>query len=343
MDTTRHSPTASPAGQRDNTAPRGSLVIRSSIRRAVLALPVLLIPAQAFAQSLYVSSSFTDVTAADWIFTHSLGEGASLTAATRKDRAGDGWLRLTNNTAHQSSFVYYNNLIQTKAGLQIDFDMAIWGSTRSLGDGIVFSLFSADGKPTAGGYGGSLGYAQRLGVGGIQGGILGVGFDVFGNYSAPTQGRIGGPGPAADTIAVRGSMGADNSLGYEYIAGATPAVSFSTPNVRSRAEAAIHSVRIIIPDEDRLTVQMKKHGDADYITLIDSIDPNIDLPENVRVGFTAGTGGAYSIQEIRNFQVSSVPSLSAVPEPSVALLSIATGFAALLRRRRCPFETPAER
>jgi hypothetical protein len=343
MNLSPHPSTTSPAEQRNNSTPRGSLLTRSNIKKAVCASLVLLSSMQAFAQSAYLSSSFTGLSATDWIFTHSLGEGASLTAATRKDPVGDGWLRLTNNTAHQSSFVYYNNLIPTKAGLQFDFDMAIWGSTKSLGDGIGFSLFSTDGKPTAGGYGGSLGYAQRLGVGGIQGGILGVGFDVFGNFSAPTEGRIGGSGLSTNTIAVRGSMGDDNSLGYEYITGVTPAESFSTANVRSRADATIHSVRIIIPDEDRLTVQMKKYGDADYTTLIDSIDPNIELPENIRVGFTAGTGGAYSIQEIRNFQVSSVANLSPVPEPSVALLSIATGIATLLRRQRSPIETPPQR
>ena len=310
------------------------LVTLFPLKKTLCASLLLLTPLLASAQSVYMTSNFTGTTANDWIFTHSLGEGASLTAATRKDPVGDGWLRLTNNTAHQSSFVYYNNAIPTHAGLQFEFDMAIWGSTRSLGDGIGFSLFSADGKPTAGGYGGSLGYSQRLGIGGLEGGIVGIGFDVFGNFSSPTEGRIGGPGLTPDSIAIRGSMGADNNFGYEYITGVTPNERFSTPNVRNRADASIHRIRITIPHEDHLTVQMKKLGDAEYTTLIDSIDPNITLPENIRFGFTAGTGGAYSVQEIRNFQVTSVAALAPIPEPSVAVLSISAAIASILRRKR---------
>jgi hypothetical protein len=314
-----------------------SLPTPSLFKKALYATLALLSPMLAMAQSVYLTSSFTGTTATDWIFTHSLGEGASLTAATRKDPVGDGWLRLTNHTTNQSSFVYYNNLIPTKHGLQFDFDMTIWGNTQALGDGIGFVLFSADGDPTAGGYGGSLGYAQRLGIGGLEGGIVGVGFDVFGNYSAPTEGRIGGPGRIADTIAIRGSMGTDRNFGYEYIAGVTPADEFSTAKVSSRSNASIHSVRIIIPDEDSLTVQMKKLGDAQYTTVIDSIDPDIELPEHVRFGFTAGTGGAYSIQEIRNLQVTSLSALAPIPEPSVALLSISAVLITLLRRNRCAY------
>lgn len=288
------------------------------------------------AQSVYLTSSFTGRTAEDWVFTHSLGEGASLTAATRRDLDGQGWLRLTNNAAHQASFVYYNKPIPTKAGLQMDFDMTIWGSTRELGDGISLALFSTEGTPIAGGYGGSLGYAQRNNIGGLSGGILGVGFDVFGNFSSPTEGRLGGPERIRNSIALRGSMGADPTTGYEYITGVTPETPFATPNIRIRLDASIYNVRLLMPNENQFTLQMKLSDESDYVTLIDDIDPGIDLPDNIRFGFTAGTGGTYSFQEVRNISVTSFTGSLPypVPEPSAVLLLSISMTGLLCYRRR---------
>jgi hypothetical protein len=60
----------------------------------------------------------------------------------------------------------------------------------------------------AGGYGGSLGYAQNTDTNlpGLLGGYLGIGFDEFGNFLTQSQARVGGFGNTRkDTVTLRGS------------------------------------------------------------------------------------------------------------------------------------------
>ena len=63
------------------------------------------------------------------------------------------------------------------------------GALEKGADGISFFLIDGTATPTkAGGFGGSLGYAQNTSppaptIPGIVGGYLGVGLDEFGNYS----------------------------------------------------------------------------------------------------------------------------------------------------------------
>ncbi len=278
-------------------------------------------------QTTYVSSDFKGTQASDWTFVTGLGDGPALTAASGVDPDGQGWLRLTKDAGNQSSFVYYNNAIPTAGGLIFTFDLVIWGSRSSLADGLVLAIFDANVTPSAGGYGGSLGYAQRSGIQGLAGGIAGFGFDVFGNYSAATEGRVGGPGRTANSVAIRGSMGADRNSGYEYITGTGSLEAFAKPSATSRDQATIHTVRITIPTDRRISIDWKEEGEA-WVTLIDQYACNLTCPEEIRFGFTAGTGASYANQEVRNLSVTNIP------EPaSVLLISsvLAAGF--WIRRR----------
>jgi serralysin len=118
-------------------------------------------------------------------------------------------VRLTSADFSQSAFVLYSTPVDATQGLSITFDFYSYGGTG--GDGIsLIVLDGAVGKVTsAGGFGGSLGYASitdgsKL-IPGIAGGYFGVGFDEFGNYSSAFEGRTGGPGGQQDSIAIRGS------------------------------------------------------------------------------------------------------------------------------------------
>ncbi len=66
-------------------------------------------------------------------------------------------------------------------------------------------LWDGQATPIAGGWGGSLGYAQHTAFGsvGMNGGYTAFGFDTYGNFSNPIEGRVGGPGfrPYSSTYA----------------------------------------------------------------------------------------------------------------------------------------------
>ncbi len=126
----------------------------------------------------------------------------------------------------------------------VEFDYYAYGgcgiSHGGLGidgaDGIVNVLFDSDvgESPEPGGYGGSMGYAQRNGnVLGFEGGWLGLGLDEYGNFGNCNEGRVGGlPGTSCDddqgfhaedhrnTAIIRGDLNDGNRLkGYEFLAG----------------------------------------------------------------------------------------------------------------------------
>jgi len=280
------------------------------------------------APPVYLTDSFTGTTAPNWVFVTGLGDGPSLTASTGVDDPGDGWLRLTNDATNQSSFVYYDQPISSALGLRVTFDFVIWSETSSVADGFAFVIFDAAATPAAGGYGGSLGYAQRDGIEGLAGGVVGIGFDEFGNYSNPTEGREGGPGRVADAIAIRGSQGETRNDGYEYITGTGSLDDFATGSAQSRDDAVIHTVRITLTPDKVLTIEWKPETSTEWETLIGPFACELECPEWIKIGYTGGTGGATAFHEIRNLEIA-----AAIPEPgSLALLLC--GVALLVMRER---------
>jgi len=142
-----------------------------------------------------------------------------LTGNSTIDPIDDGWLRLTTNDYNQTGYAYYDKPLPTNRGLVIEFDYTIWGSKGSTG-GDGFSFFLFDGATTnfnPGGYGGSLGYAQRCGIVGLSNGYLGIGFDEFGNFSRASECKVGGISQSPDSIALRGP--GNGMAGYAYLTG----------------------------------------------------------------------------------------------------------------------------
>jgi FG-GAP-like repeat len=248
------------------------------------------------------------------------------------DQAPDGALRLTSAATNQGSYAIYNSPIAAGSGLNITFEFFSYGGTpfkagdSGGGDGISFFLIDgATAAPSIGGFGGSLGYANRTpnaggaAEAGLTGGYVGIGFDEYGNYVTSTEGRNGGVGTTAvaNSIGVRGSA-ANN---YQYLtSGVAPgALDSLTSNTRTTAK---RTANIDISAAGILTVNVDIDGDGKFtskgevvISSYNLVANNGKLPDNFKFGFAASTGGSTNIHEIRNLKVD----ISSATPPTTAI------------------------
>ena len=253
-----------------------------------------------------------------------------------------GVLRLTQAVNNQATFVFYNYAIPSAGGLSISFDYFSYGGQAILGseaDGITFFLFSGNtpnAQAQAGAFGGSLGYAQKLGsVSGLVNGVLGVGLDEFGNFANDLEGRganSGFPGncigfpPAAgdrvtDSVTVRGS-GSDQT-GYCFLANSGSLVpnpsdpnGIDNPTVSATGprDPAVRTVNITLTPSNVLTAAINGAVVIGPINL--SNFPNQTLPPTLKFGYASSTGGATNVHEIRNLKITT---LGNVPTPDLAI------------------------
>ncbi|MEG4044318.1 DUF4347 domain-containing protein, partial [Microcoleus sp. Pol17_C1] len=255
------------------------------------------------------------------------------------DPRGSGTLRLTSNNFDEAAFVIYNNPISATEGLRVTFDFFAYNrgtvvdqQNNLLGaDGISFFLIDGTATPTqAGGFGGSLGYAQNNRGGivpGIVGGYLGVGLDEFGNYSASQSGAGGrvNTNPAApggflaDAVGLRGSQ----STSYNFLTSTVVPGGIDNKDTSIRTEAK-RSVQVTLfpttsATPNRLTVAFDLNSNGTFDageTLLDI--PNLAtingaVPPTFKFGFAASTGGNTNIHEVNNVIVQSIdePALKA--------------------------------
>ena len=180
-----------------------------------------LFPQGGFAQSLLLDTTFQDSSATGWILPDT-GNGQATLTSGNPDPAGQGWLELTPNPVanNRTGFAYDTQQVALSAGIDIKIQYQTWGggtngppANAQGADGIALDLFSPTLNPTAGGYGGSLGYAQETItsgttstlVPGLTGGILGIGIDEKGNFAQGTQSRVPTGTPAkSNSITLRG-------------------------------------------------------------------------------------------------------------------------------------------
>ncbi|MEG3977488.1 DUF4347 domain-containing protein, partial [Microcoleus sp. herbarium8] len=266
------------------------------------------------------------------------------------DPEGQGTLRLTSNAFQQSAFVIYNNPISATEGLKLTFDFFAYnrgtvpfpppqGDGTLLGaDGISFFLIDGTATPTkAGGYGGSLGYAQNTNnpaSPGIVGGYLGVGLDEFGNYSNPTAGRVGGMGQRPDAVGLRGKESTTPAENYKFLGSSLltntltgVSIGIDNKDTSIRAEAK-RSVQIILfpttsATPNRLTVALDLNSNG----IIDAGETLLDIPNlasingpvppTFKFGFAASTGGNTNIHEVNNVIVQSLNPPALVADVSI--------------------------
>ena len=189
----------------------------------------------------------------------------------------------------------------------VEFDYLAYGGNGA--DGVAVTLSDGNVTPVAGGFGGSLGYAQRSGINGFAGGWLGVGIDEFGNFSNPSEARVGGPGFRVDSVALRGS-GA-GTTGYPYLAGTatlTPGVDVSgaTPGPNHRYRITVDNRTGVVAGAQ---VSVQRNVGAGFVTLVAPFNiytanpSQAAVPENFRLSLTGSTGGSTNIHELDNLQV----------------------------------------
>ncbi|MCU0565850.1 MAG: hypothetical protein MUF49_04565 [Oculatellaceae cyanobacterium Prado106] len=236
-------------------------------------------------------------------------------------------LRLTDAVNGASAFALFSTPVNATGGLIIKFDFYSYGGTG--GDGFSFFLLDGANTPTtAGGFGGSLGYAGRVDgtvpTPGIVGGYVGIGFDEFGNYSNDNEGRLGRApstiqaqpdGTVPDSIAIRGSAAG----GYAYLTGtgtlrpADAPTGLDNPGVTD-LNLAKRTAQITLTPAGLFNVQIDFNADGDFSDPLETnpelqnlniaaLNGNVPIPSTFTFGFGAATGDSTNIHEVGNFTV----------------------------------------
>ncbi|OOG71798.1 cell surface protein [Algoriphagus sp. A40] len=248
-------------------------------------------------------------------------------------RLVDGVLRLTTNQLNQRGFVYFDIPFPSTYGLKVEFEYFSYGGTGLyLADGLSVFLFDGDTQNfNPGGFGGSLGYAQRSSEPGLSNGYLGIGFDEYGNFGNSSEGRNGGFAGIGQNVLVPNAIvlrgpGNGNS-GYPFVVGRKttstgndgllPGGQFEissggsgTSRVTDPMQIGYRRVNLELqPDPDGvgffITLSMVVTTQAGLPRQITIFDRPFDFPapKNLKIGFAASTGGYSNFHEIRNLIV----------------------------------------
>ncbi|WP_235010060.1 PKD domain-containing protein [Algoriphagus boritolerans] len=269
----------------------------------------------------YCETFQTESTFAETLF----GESVDLTG---------GVLRLTANLNNQNGYVYIDVPFPSTYGIKVEFEYFMYGGTGA--DGLSVFLFDADVSNFApGGFGGSLGYAQRNEQPGLTGAYLGLGFDAFGKYSNTSEGKNGGflQGSTAlfpNSITLR--KGGSGFSGYDYVIGKItqnpPAgandlaldVQYRFPlssggqgtqRVEESSEVGYRKVFLelephpsgigyLVKLEMEVTTEV---GNPRLVTIFQGASFPYAAPKDLKIGFAASTGESTNFHEIRNLVV----------------------------------------
>ncbi len=215
------------------------------------------------------------------------------------DPSGAGWLRLTSTGGNQATSAYYDTAFSsTNATIYASFEYNSWGGNGA--DGITFFLYDGSSTFGVGANGGSLGYAQKTGVNGLNGGYLGIAMDEYGNFSNGTEGRQGGIGFTPDSFSVRGP--GQGTTGYDYLGGTG---TLSTSIDSATRLATPNTVQVLISATNQLTVSLTQ-GASSAETVLSLDLSGYARPDTLKFGFASGTGGLNNNHEIRNLNVTTL-------------------------------------
>ena len=270
-------------------------------------------PASAAGNTFPITETFTNAQPGPgW----KLGGVATTTAASGIDPVGQGWLRLTGLPTYQNGYAIYDVPFSSTNGVLITFDYMTWGPAAASQGADGLTVFLYDGAILSntfktGGYGGSLGYAQRTGISsGLTGGYVGIGLDEFGNFSNPNEGRVGGPGAKPNSIVIRGP--GIGQTGYAYLTGTLVGGSIDVYGVSTRPDPAGTGYRKVEIDIEpisgtyKITAKFQSGANGTLQTIINQYTLPSAPPANLKIGFAASTGGLSNYHEIRNLNITTV-------------------------------------
>lgn len=314
---------------------------RRGLRRRVAALgfaaalvAAALPTTMAGASSVLTEESFRNPTAASsvWVAGGSGGSrpgwpgGACLTAGSdtastplpgcglaSPDAAGSGALRLTPADNGKSGFALRNEALPSSYGLDITFNMAQWGGNGA--DGIAF--FIVDGAVALtqpGSLGGGLGYvpSDYYGVPGVNGALMGIGFDAYGNFSQPDSDGDGCPsvpGVGSQRVVLRGP--GQGFSGYCQLAASGP---LARPLDDSTRAAATRVVRVVIDPDSEEGQFVRVYLDGAEV-LVAPVPVEFTRASTFKFGFAAATGGLTNNHEVWGMEVESVLPVPPTPDP----------------------------
>ncbi|KAI9004354.1 hypothetical protein DFJ74DRAFT_693138 [Hyaloraphidium curvatum] len=237
-----------------------------------------------------------------------------------------GYLQLTSQANWQSGAILLNDEIRGGDGFEVTMDLYQYGGSGA--DGIAFFLVKGETNlVAAGGFGGSLGYAQYNGGGGLRNGVsgayVGIGFDAFGNFARDTEGRGSGtPGGNCTTISPHNAAQAPNAitvrgpgngtLGYCWLATAVLPNQWQTNGRMLRAgtlATAQRTARLTVSPTDAngdatFKVEMNYYDGVGWRTELTVPAPK-PVPDSYKFGLASGTGAQNDFHLVRNLVVKS--------------------------------------
>jgi len=266
--------------------------------------------------------------------------GADPEGATTIDPSGSGWLRLATATTQQANAVFFDTPIPSAGNqVQISFNVNLWGGNNFNGtgaDGLTFFLYDAAQPFSVGAFGGSIGYAQKdaaegadTTAAGMGGGYVGIALDAYGNFSRAAEGRNGGTAALApNSVAIRGpgsgqdgynylagTTGSNGTVGYDYtdtgsptaqeggdgVVGALPyTMGFATATERPNQSTQYRRVEFTLTETSQIIIRMQFGEDGLWYDVLNVDVSSFARPEQLRFGFSAGTGAGTQVYEVGN-------------------------------------------
>ncbi|EJL6700913.1 MSHA biogenesis protein MshQ [Vibrio cholerae] len=223
-------------------------------------------------------------------------------------------LRLTEAIGNQATAVTYQRIFPAANNLvQVELDYYAWANLTGNGaDGISLIFSDATVTPRTGGFGGSLGYAQRTDTNpntpGFAGGWLGIGLDEWGNFANPTEGRVGGVGFRPQSITVRGSQASN----YRYLTHQTVSPNIDTRNTNTPAPGDRYLIEIDSRNASQVLLSIRRTRNNSTTTILNQYSIPLNqqgaIPEEFFLSLAGSTGASVNNHEIDNFRVCALKS-----------------------------------